>query len=474
METKKITFLTSDQESIISLCTPQGSGAVALLRISGEDSIEIADKIARLSSGKKLNDVSSHSINHGHVVYFSSSQEIIDEVLFFLMKAPKTYTGQNTVEISCHNNCFIIEQIINQAIYAGARIARRGEFTKRAFLNNKIDLIQAESINELINSQTELTLKKSMSQLSGSLSYFLNELENNLIELLGIIEGSFEFFEEEQEDLDIDKLIKQKIDTILNKLVKIKVSFNCQQQIRQGIKIPIIGWVNVGKSTLFNSLIKKDRAIVTKIEGTTRDSIEYSLYKDGNFWTVIDTAGLRQTDDFIEKEGIERSWKQVLQADIILLIFDLSKILSSNQMKIYKKIIEKYEGKIIFIANKMDLEDKNSLNQLALVAGNSKIIKICAKKEIGMELIESEIENKIKQLFSKLQSPFLLNQRQYNLITQLDEKFKFIADNYLNKIQYELGAYHLRDLLEIISELTGKNVTEKMLDKVFSEFCVGK
>ena len=473
MESKSISSLTNDQETIIALCTPRGSGAIAVLRLSGIDAIDVAQKIAKLSCNKKLSEMQTHTINHGHVVFVADPGKKIDEVLFLLMKAPKTFTGQDTVEINCHNNPFIIEQIIEQVILAGARLAERGEFTKRSFLNGKIDLVQAESINDLIHAQTELALKKSMSQLQGTLSNYVAEIELDLIGLLSIVEGSFEFFEEEQQDLDIPAMIKQRMDLILSNLKNAKANFSQQQQIKDGIKICLLGWVNAGKSTLFNALLKKDRAIVTKIEGTTRDSIECSLYKNGNFWLLVDTAGLRQTEDFIEQEGIEKSWEYAAQADIILLTVDLSSQLSEKQIEIYRDIFDKYHDKIIFVATKVDIENENTLKSLDF-ACNQKILKVSALQRKGIDLLENCIENKIQELFCKLQSPFLLNQRQHSLITQLEQKMEFVVNQYSNSIECELIAYQIKEMLGMLAQITGKNITEKMLDRVFKDFCVGK
>jgi tRNA modification GTPase len=473
MERKNSVILTSDEAPIIALCTPRGSGAIALLRLCGINAVEIAESLAKLSSGKKLTQASSHTIHHGHVVAYDDQEKRIDEVLFLLMHGPKTFTGQDTIEISCHNNQFIIQQIIEQAILAGARLALPGEFTKRAFLNGKVDLIQAESINELIHAQTEVALKKSMSQLQGSLSSFLYDIEIGLVGLLSVVEGSFEFFEEEHQDLDINKMIKERMGSLMKKLKEMKTNFAQQQQIRQGIKISMIGWVNAGKSTLFNAILKKERAIVTNIEGTTRDSIESSLYRNGNFWMLTDTAGLRQTSDFIEQEGIERSWQQAAQADIILLVIDISKKLTEKQLEIYKQIVEKYQDKTIIVANKLDDENQEATKQLNSIVG-SETVKVSAVKKRGIELLESIIENKIQKLFSKLKSPFLLNQRQFNLISELEQNLEFIENNNKNVIQYELIAYHIKEMLEKLSELTGRNVTERVLDRVFNDFCIGK
>ncbi|MCK4650812.1 tRNA uridine-5-carboxymethylaminomethyl(34) synthesis GTPase MnmE [Candidatus Babeliales bacterium] len=473
MATCRLKLLTNDQGPIVALCTSRGSGAIAVLRICGTDAIKIVDKFAKISSGKNLSECNSHTIHHGYVINSNNPKNVIDEVLFFLMRSPKTFTGQDTVEINCHNNLFIIERIIELAILSGARLAERGEFTKRAFLNKKIDLVQAESINDLINAQTEFVLKKSMSQLSGSLSYFLQEIELCITKLLALIEGSFEFFEEEQKDLDLDNLIRENIKKLCEKLDYIKSNFKQQQRIKNGIKICILGWVNSGKSTLFNALVKNDRAIVTKIEGTTRDSIEYSLYKNGNFWSFIDTAGIRDTNDFIEKKGIDRSLNQAEYADIILLIFDSSIFLNNQKIEVYKKIFEKYKDKIILVASKIDIEDKESLNNLLFI-DHKKFVKVSGLKKIGIDILEDEIEKSIQDLFLKLKSPFLLNCRQYNLIIQMKRDIDFIVKNYKDSLEYELIAYHLKNLLETLSQLTGKNVSERVLDSVFKQFCVGK
>ena len=323
---------TFDEDTIVALCSPRGSGAVALIRLSGENAVKVVDKIAKLPSGKSLVESSSHTIHYGHVVDSSKkNEEIIDEVLFFLMHAPKTFTGQNTVEISCHNNQFIIDKIIQQAILYGARAAGPGEFTKRAFLSGKVDLVQAESINEIIGAQTQLALKKAMSQLKGSFSNYIQKLEEEINALLGIVEASFEFLDEEQRDLDFDGMIKNKIDELLADIEKIKINYDQQQQIREGVRISFLGAVNAGKSTLFNVLLKKDRSIVTEIAGTTRDSIECGIYRSGNFWTLVDTAGLRKTKNVIEKQGIDRSWNEAKLADIVLLVIPADIDFSDNE-----------------------------------------------------------------------------------------------------------------------------------------------
>ena len=464
-------ILTEDENSIIALATPRGSGAIAILRLSGTNALSIVSKMAKLSSGEVLENVKTHTIHHGFVIKPKTKKKI-DEVLFFVMKAPRTYTGQNTVEISCHNNSFIIETVIDVAIGLGANPAKPGEFTKRAFLNNKLDLIQAESINELINAQTVQALKRSFAQVQGSLSHVMYELERKIVKLLGYVEASFEFFEEEQKDFDFEGEIKKQFKKILEQIDIVKSGFNKQKQIRDGIKIAILGFVNVGKSTLFNSLLNKERAIVTKIEGTTRDSVESSLYKNGIFWLLVDTAGFRQTKDFIEQEGIKRSWQEAKVADIILVILDATKDLQKDQIDIYKKLHDKYKYKILFVLNKIDLV-KNKFCKQNFV-NNDDLIKVSARNKIGIKELESKIQEKVDNIFKKLKSPYLLNIRQYNLLLELENKIVFVNNNLVKDFQYELIAIHLKEILVRLSELTGKNVTEKVLDEIFNNFCVGK
>ena len=281
-------MITRDEQTIIAQCTPAGAGAIALLRMSGDDAITIADSIAQLTSKIKLSDCATHTIHYGWVTDQDGNH--IDQVLFLLMKAPRTFTGQNTVEITCHNNPFIIEQIIAQTIAYGARIADKGEFSRRAFLNGKIDLVQAEAINELIHANTQQALKKSLSQVEGSLSHWIETIQTELFKARAYCEASFEFIDEE---INFAPQIKENIKNILSTITQLKKSFDQQSQIRQGLRIALIGSVNAGKSSLFNALLGKDRAIVTNIAGTTRDVIEAGVYRDGNYWTFVDTAGLR-------------------------------------------------------------------------------------------------------------------------------------------------------------------------------------
>ena len=472
----------SDFQAMVALCTPRGSGAIALIRVSGGDAITIAASVSQLSSGTTLVSAATHTIHHGYVID-SASHERIDEVLFLLMRAPRTFTGEDTVEITCHNNPFIIDRIINAVIAAGGRSAQPGEFTRRAFLNGKVDLVQAESINDLIHAQTEHALKQSMAQLQGSLSQALVEFEKQLVHLLGYIEASFEFLDEEQRDLDFDEAIRSRVANLKAFVAQMRKSFAHQKYIRDGVRIALVGSVNVGKSTLFNTLVGHDRAIVTDIPGTTRDAVETSVYNDGAFWLLVDTAGIRPTNDIVEQQGIERSFQQAAHADIVLVVMDATRPMSAAERAAYDDLMQRCADKVIVVVNKIDALDPLSFSDPTLATAHSEpvegshpsqVLSVSAKNKTGIAQLRSAITEKMNNLFSQAKSPYLLNQRQFNLLTEIEVGLEGIANECAHDVHYELLAYRVKDLLEKLSQLTGKGVTEQILDMVFGEFCVGK
>lgn len=454
-----------EEESIIAQCTPQGSGAIALLRLCGADSWNIAQKMIYLAQGKRLQEQASHTVHAATVR--AKDGTVIDHVMVIAMRGPRTFTGQDTIEITCHNNQFLVDAIIQEALSLGARIAEQGEFTRRAFLNKKIDLIQAEAINDLIHAQTQLALKKSLAQLEGSFSAWLAELEKELVRSLAWCEASFEFLDEE---VEFGSQILAHITQISDKLADLKKTYDSQQQVRQGIRIALVGSVNAGKSSLFNTLLGQKRAIVTPIAGTTRDSIEASLYRHGNFWTLIDTAGMRKTDDAIEQEGILRSYHEAHAADIVILVIDGSRAVLAEELEIYQKLCAAHEHKMIIVVHKSDQPPVANIN----LPTHLRRLSLSSKDQKNHPLLEEAIEQKITALFEKLDSPFLLNKRQYATLLTLESKLCIISTMLKGKIQYELVSYHLKDALEDLSQLTGKSVSEAGMDMVFKEFCVGK
>lgn len=463
--------IASDQEVIIAQCTPSGIGALALLRMTGIHTIEVATRISLLADGQLLSQLPTHTIHYGWVIdtrQNSDSTQLknikLDNVLFFLMRGPKTFTGQDTVEITCHNNPFIIESIIQQAILHGARLAQNGEFSFRAVLNNKIDVLQAEAINELIHANTQMGLKQALAQVNGSFSSWIQKIEKQLLKILAFCQASFEFIDEE---ITFDDQIKEMVAHALSELNAAKITFDQQKHIRNGIRIALVGSVNVGKSSIFNFFLQQNRAIVTDIAGTTRDVIEAGLYRTGNYWTLIDTAGLRETDNTIEQVGIIKSFEQAQLADIILLVFDGSRAFSQNENIIYADLYEQYKDKIIMVCNKVDLPQASETIDW-------QSYPVSTKNGTGFSDLEKALEERVEKLFATINSPFLLNKRQFNIITALEKDVKHIETLLYSTLQYEIIAYHLVDALAHCSELTGKSISEQGLDLVFREFCVGK
>ncbi len=449
-------------QTIIAQCTPQGSGAIALLRMSGKDALLIASRMSSLAGKGSITEVPTHTIHMGHVNDVHG--QAIDQVMFLVMHAPRTFTGEDVVEITTHNNPFIIEAVIQQAIHYGARLAQEGEFCRRAVLNGKMDLVQAEAINELIHANTHYALKQSLAQVQGSFSHFIHELEQDLIKAIAFCMASFEFIDEENMTFaqDIAVILQKTLTTITT----LKSAFDQQQRIRDGIRIALIGSVNAGKSSLFNALLQKDRAIVTDIAGTTRDVIEAGIYAKQTYWTLVDTAGLRVTDDTIEAAGIERSLKEAEQADVILLVIDQSRQMCAQAEAIYTQIAERHAKKIIRIHSKADMPH--------VLESADDALPVSSTTGHGVSAVRTAIEQKAAALMGTMQAPYLINKRQFTLLLSLEANIKEIVPLLNGTVAYELLMVHLQEAVACLSELTGKTVTEAGMDKVFREFCVGK
>jgi tRNA modification GTPase len=468
LQNPELNHIDTDQ-TIIALCTASGAGSIGLIRLSGTDALTIADRMAKLASGKKITDHATHSIAYGWVT--DQNQTIIDQVLFLIMHGPKTFTGQNVVEITCHNNPFLIEQIIDRALACGARPAGKGEFTQRAVLAGKIDLLQAEAIHDLITAQTSQALKHSMAQLQGSLSSWIAQIEEQVLEILAFCEGSFEFLDEEME---FAPDIRAKLEKLMHKIQELLLAYPKQQYIKEGIKIALIGSVNAGKSSLFNALIKKDRAIVTPIPGTTRDSIEASLFNDGEFLTFIDTAGIRQTDDVIEQHGIDRSFVQAAHADIILLVLDQSRESNQAEIQAYKKIMDEYASKVMVIFNKIDLPAKLDSNPHKDVSLPSATY-VSTHQPDTVQILLQTIKAKAAHLKDQSAVTCLLSKRQHDLLVNFYKHIQQCTPMLEKKqVDYELISYQLQESLKVLCEMTGRAISQAAFDKVFDTFCVGK
>jgi len=450
-------------DTIVAQATAQGNGAIAIIRISGPESFLVAEQIAHLPSSKKLSQLPSHSIAYGYIV--DKEGKRIDQVLFMLMRGPKTFTGEDTVEINCHNNQFLIEQIIQLIIAQGARIAAAGEFTQRAFMHNKIDLLQAEAINELIHATSQQSLKHAFNQLEGSFSAWIAQLEQKILACLAYSEASFEFIDEE---LEFDTQLSSYLTAIIQDIAQAKKQFDQQKHIRNGVRIALIGTVNAGKSSLFNALVGNQRAIVTNIPGTTRDTIESGRYRNGHYQTIIDTAGLRETDDIIEQQGIDRSHKEAALADIVLIIYDGSRSMSPREKEIYQELFEQYQHKAYIIRTKSDL------NCVYEWVTRTTQLPLCTTNQHDIAALEAILSSQIASLFTGTQSPFLLNQRHYQLLIAVEQRILHIQELLERDKPYELISYLLKDALEQLCELTGRTIQENSMDAIFRNFCVGK
>ncbi len=453
-----------DEQVIVAQATPQGAGAIAMLRVSGNRAVEVVDAIAQIPGHKKLVDQDSHTIHYGWIV--DKAGQHVDQVLFLLMRAPKTFTGENVVEVTCHNNQFLVEQIIDIIIQAGARLADQGEFTRRAVLHGKVDLVQAEAINELIHAQTSQALKQSLRQLEGSFSSWIANIEKQLIHIVAYCEASFEFLDEE---ISFESQIKERLRLVQLDVAQVLTTFDKRQYVTQGVRIALVGSVNAGKSSLFNGLINRQRAIVTDIAGTTRDTIEAGIYSEGAFVTFVDTAGLRESHDVVEKIGIDRSFQEVTSSDLILMVFDATANYSQEEIDVYQSIAQQHADKIIFVQNKIDA-GKNMLPFLK----SENVIAISVMHNKNVDQLRMKIDEKINALMHLGQSPCLLNKRQYTLLLLLESELELIKKNIATRIDYELLVVLVNDAIAKLSELTGKTVTEDALNAIFREFCVGK
>lgn len=452
--------LSRDDEAIIAQSSPRGSGAIALVRMSGSNALAIADALCTLSSTKKISEQSSHTIAHGFVI--DAQGDRIDEVMITVLRAPRTFTGQDTVEISCHNNQLIVDTIIARAATLGARQADQGEFSRRAVINGKLSLVQAEAVNELIHATTQASLKQALAQRDGSLSQELARIERELITTLAWCEASFEFLEEGGDFADV---LREKITKIQAHIAALGAHHSTQAHLRSGFSIVLIGSVNAGKSSLFNKLVGHSRAIVTDLPGTTRDSIEASVVHNGTFWTFIDTAGLRTTHDVVEKEGISRSRKAAAEADVVIIVFDGSRGLGPEERAAYDELIQQFGNRAVLVVTKSDLGNMHHHHDGITVSSMS---------GSGIDTLWHALDARVAQISHQGASPFLLSNRQIALIQRLDRDLAEILNMLTTEPAYELISIHLGDAIERMAQLTGKTVSEAAFDAVFREFCVGK
>ncbi len=444
-------------DTICAISTALGVGAISIIRVSGNDSINIVNKIF----DRDLTNVLSHTINYGHII---DNNEIIDEVLISVMKSPKTFTCEDIVEINCHGGIATTNKILELVIRNGARMALPGEFTKRAFLNGRIDLIEAEGVMDLINSKTEVGRKMAMASLSGKVSNMISDLRRKMLDIIANIEVNIDYPEYEDILVVTNDMIKDSVTNLKSELSKILKEALDGKIIKEGIKTLIIGRPNVGKSSILNRLLDEDKAIVTDIEGTTRDIVEGTVSLDGILLNIIDTAGIRQTDNIVEKIGVDKSISLINEADLIILVLNNNEALNSDDLKLLEST--KNKKRIIFI-NKSDLESNISIDE-DVIYGNT-------LNNAGLD----ELKNKIKELFNmdNISNSDLNYLSSANQIATLKECLKSVEDIEIaleNDLTIDMLEIDIKRIWELLGNLIGESYDEELLDNLFSKFCLGK
>lgn len=457
-----------ETDTIAAISTPIGEGAIAIVRLSGDDSLSIANKVFK---GKNLLEVPSHTIHYGHIVD-PRSNEKIEEVMVSVLKAPKTFTREDVVEINCHGGLVSVNRVLHLVLREGARLAEPGEFTKRAFLNGRIDLSQAEAVMDLIRAKTDRAMSVALKQMDGRLSKLIRQLRQQLIETVAHVEVNIDYpeyddVEEMTHEMLVDRAqkVKKEIQNILQTAKQGKI-------LREGIKTAIIGRPNVGKSSLLNVLAQENKAIVTDIPGTTRDVIEEYVNVRGVPLRLIDTAGIRETEDFVEKIGVERSRQALKEADLILLVLNGSEPFAKEDEALFEaaRDLEK-----IVIINKADLEQKINLEEVKNVANGAPIITTSLLEEKGIDELEEAIANTFFE--GEIDSgdlTYVSNVRHIQLLEQAENALNDALNGIEMGMPLDLVQIDITRTWELLGEIIGDNVHESLIDQLFSQFCLGK
>ena len=458
-------------DTIAAIATPKGEGGIGIVRVSGPLALHIASEVFRPSRRIQTEKLPSHSLTHGYIVDKSISEEIIDEVLLGIMRAPHTYTTEDIVEFNCHGGIVTLSTVLDLVVKAGARPAEPGEFTKRAFLNGRLDLAQAEAVAELINSKTDLSRKVAIQALEGKLSESVNTLSDRVASLLAEIEASIDF---PDEDLDFMKIEMQLTNSreINTDLVNLLDSSTGGRILKEGINVAIVGKPNVGKSSLFNVLINTARAIVTDIPGTTRDTIDELINIAGIPINLVDTAGIRYTDDPVEKEGVQRSRDIAKNVEFLLIIFDASESLNEDDIELLQ-IANSHPA--ILILNKMDLNMVVNPSDLINLCPDKRVIQTSIIQEKGVEQLKTAIQEELLgEDFTFGESSIISNVRHQDALRHAKTAIDNVIESLENDMPPDLVSVDLRICLDALGDIVGKTTTEDILDRIFSQFCVGK
>ena len=454
------------KDTIAAISTGMTNSGIGIVRISGEEAFDIADRIYK--GRNKITESESHTIHYGHII---DGEETIDEVLVMVMRAPRTFTGDDTVEINCHGGTFVLKRVLETVLKNGARAAEPGEFTKRAFLNGKMDLSQAEAVIDVINSENEYALQSSISQLKGNIKNKINDIRKKIIYHTAFVESALD----DPEHISVDgygETLKSEAERIIDELEILIRSADNGRVMKEGINTVIVGKPNAGKSSLLNVLSGHERAIVTDIEGTTRDILEEQVKLGGLSLNVIDTAGIRRTDDVIEKIGVDKAQEYAKNADLIIYVVDASKDLDENDDKILGLVTDK---NTIILLNKSDLDTVITADIMKEKAGDIPVISVSAKEEQGIR----ELEEKVKEMFLKGEISFndqiyITNIRQKNALSQALESMKKVIMSIEDGMPEDFYSIDLMDAYESLGSITGEAVGEDLINEIFSKFCMGK
>lgn len=455
-------------DTIAAVSTVLGEGGISIIRVSGDKCLSIVDSIFKAKNGKNLSDMKPYTMRYGHIIE-KETGDILDEVLVSFMKGPRSFTAEDTVEINCHGGVTPTKKVLQEVIKAGGRLAEPGEFTKRAFLNGRIDLSQAEAVIDIIRSKTELSMKSAVLQSEGRISKEINSLRNKLLQTIAHIEATVDFPEEDLEEITGNEVkkdlmeIEKDIDRLLDTADEGKI-------LREGLNVVIVGKPNVGKSSLLNALLMEKRAIVTEVPGTTRDVIEEYINLDGVPIKIVDTAGIRETEDIVEKIGVQKSKEKINESDLVILMLDSSAELDNEDYEIIDYIKDK---KYIVLLNKRDLDYRINTSQLKEL--NSKyIIETSAKTGEGIEKLKQCIKDLFFNGEVKSGEVIITNTRHKEALIRAKESCKSAMDTLTNTLAIDLASIDIRNAWLTLGEITGETLEEDIIDKIFSEFCLGK
>lgn len=454
-------------DTIAAVATSIGEAGVSIIRVSGDKAREIVDKIFVAKNGKSLMDMKTYTMRYGHII--DENKNLIDEVIVSFMKGPRSFTAEDTVEINCHGGLVVTNSVLKSVFKAGARLAEPGEFTKRAFLNGRIDLSQAEAVIDIINAKTELSAKSALMQSKGKISIEINELRSKLLGVIAHIEATVDYPEDDLEEVTAENGVIE-LKAVLNEVNRLLESAEEGKIIREGLKTVIVGKPNVGKSSLLNALLMETRAIVTDVPGTTRDVIEEYINIDGIPIQIVDTAGIRETEDIVEKIGVEKSKEKIEEADLVILMLDRSRQLDDEDKEIIEYIKDK---KYVVLLNKCDLEGSMNEAELKNLKPES-IIRTSAKNSNGLK----ELKNLIKDMFFKgevsAEDVYVANNRHKEALYNAKSNIESAIDTLNMTFAIDLASIDLRSAWTNLGQITGESLQEDIIDKIFAEFCLGK